>query len=139
MSYNFEPITNKNYVGINTMDSFTVRWEKKKNGYFGGEIYFGGGMLEKANITGKKSVRTFKDDDNKVVAVEFNNDERDDCNRALRWNAKRPFMTSNSFIKLMVEDYGYPIKTKLSYKVIDNGLVVLLKDGVIKSQSEKGE
>lgn len=127
---NFEPFANKNYVGKNMLDGYSISYRKEgKHGkYASSQISFGGGM--DGLFKGFKNIRTFVDKGKRIVAVQPNNDERDDCNRALRLNGNRYFMTSNVFIGAMVEDYGYPVSTKLGYEVLDNGLIVLAKESV---------
>lgn len=132
----FEPFANKNYVGKNTLDGYSITYRKaaKNNKYISTQINFGGGMDKL--FRGYKNIRTFVDKEKGLVAVQPNNDPRDDYNRALRRNNKRYFMTSNSFIKMMVEDLCYPPSLKLGYELY--GKLIILKK-TTQTTNQEGE
>lgn len=132
----FEKVSNKNYAGKNTLDGYSISYRRnsKDGKYLACQISFGGGMDRL--FRGYKNIRTFSDKDKQLVAVQPNNDPRDDFNRALRKNGNRYFMTSNTFIRLMVEDYDYMTSTKLGYEVLDNKLIVL-KNSPLTNKGER--
>lgn len=124
----FEPFERNPNTLNAAKDGLFIAWKKTKKGYFTGGIYFNKVMRIKLGIHDFKSVETFRDDTNKLVALRFNNDERSNTNAVIRKNGNGRYLQSTSFVKLMVEEYGYPANATVDYKVIEGGLVVLLKE-----------
>lgn len=122
---NFEPF-NHTSKAHNTVDGYTVI-RQKRGDYFSGQINFGGKMRDKLNLSQYKRVETYRDDKEMIVALRFNNDPLSESNRSLRRNGTSLFMSSVSFVELMVEKFGYPVSKNMPYESLDNGLVVLKK------------
>jgi hypothetical protein len=110
---------------------------KEKDGYYisiregkyvNGTIIFNGGMRSSLKLTEYTSIETYRDNDNKLIAIKPNNEPRSGSNATLRKNGKIRFIASTSFTKLAVQEYGYPAGVNLPYKMLEDGIVVLFKE-----------
>lgn len=110
----------------NTKDTYTIQAGTKNTGYFSGMIYFNGGMRDKLNLQDFKYVELFADKDAKLIAVKFTNNKTDYV-RSLRTNGNHRFITCSSWLHIATHELGYPEKGSGSYKVLDDGLVILEK------------
>jgi hypothetical protein len=112
--------------GVNLKDTYTIQAGTKKNGYYSGMIYFNGGMRDALELEKYSNVVLFTDTTNKLIAVKFTNDDVEG-HRKLRKNGNHRFITCTSWLHTACTELGYPEKGSGSYKIIEDGLVVLEK------------
>lgn len=122
----FVPFFNTN-KSSNIKDSYYITYRMKDH-YNIGSIGFNGGMRDNLDLDKYTAVETLHDEKNKLIAVRFNNEPTSKTNRTLRKNGSGKFVSSVSFTKLAVEKYGYPIGKSYPYEILDNDIVVLLKE-----------
>jgi len=110
----------------NTKNTYSIQAGVKNTGYFSGMVYFNGGMRDALQLDRYKHVELYTDKDSKLIAVRFVVTPSENT-RALRKNGNHYFITCSSWLHVAVNDLGYPEKGSGSYRVLDDGLVLLEK------------
>ena len=123
---------------INTKNTYTIQAGTKKTGYFSGMVYFNGGMRDALNLQEYTDVELYTDRDKKLIAVKFGK-EKTDNTRTKKKNGNHRFITCSSWLKIAIDDLGYPEKGSGEYEQLENGLVILHKPELLNPSNTEAK